>query len=535
MSIEQFVCGGQLTAPSFSSTPDQPTGTAPVNGELPMTIEPAIALAMRDIAKRYGATCALRSADLTLHAGRVHALLGENGAGKSTLVKIIVGAVKPDSGSVSLAGGPVAFRSVAEAIAAGIVPIYQHLSLFPELSVLDNLSAFQLTAGRAGLSRKALVPRDEARAWLARVGLDLDLDHPVSSLSLGERQLLEIARGVGRNCRILVLDEPTAALNGTEADRLFAVVRDLCAQGAAVLFISHKFDEIERLAHEVTVLRDGATVIDAAPIGRHDRAKLVKAMLGMQVEHEHRSGSARTEPVLTAANVRMATGHSLNLSVRAGEIVGLAGLVGSGALAIAATMAGAAPGQGEIAIGEQRFALGDRREAVRLGVAYVPADRHAEGLFPPVSAIGNASASSLNRFSARGLLGRARERGAIEPLLRRLHLHPARPDAEAASFSGGNQQKLLIARCLALPNLRALVLLEPTRGVDVAARAMIHRAVIDMARSGVAVLIASSDLDELTALCDRYLVVRDGMIAEELRGDASTETIMAALVGKAAA
>lgn len=508
---------------------------APVNGDLPMTIEPAIALAMRDIAKRYGATCALRSADLILRAGRVHALLGENGAGKSTLVKIIVGAVKPDSGSVALSGKPVAFRSVAEAIAAGIVPIYQHLSLFPELSILDNLSAFQLAAGRAGLSRKALVPRDEARAWLARVGLDLDLDRAVSSLSLGERQLLEIARGVGRNCRILVLDEPTAALNGAEAERLFAVVRDLCAGGTAVLFISHKFDEIERLADEVTVLRDGATVIDAAPIGRHDRATLVKAMLGMQVEHEHRSGSARAEPVLIAVDVRRAKGQPLDLTVRAGEIVGLAGLVGSGALAIAATMAGAAPGQGAIAVGEHSFALGDRREAVRLGVAYVPADRHAEGLFPPVSAIGNASASSLGLFSARGLFGKARERNAIEPLLRRLHLHPARPDAEAASFSGGNQQKLLIARCLALPNLRALVLLEPTRGVDVAARAMIHRAIIEMARNGVAVLVASSDLDELTALCDRYLVVRDGMIAQELPGGASTEAIMAALAGKAAA
>lgn len=500
-----------------------------------MTIETVIALAMRDIAKRYGATCALRSADLTLRTGRVHALLGENGAGKSTLVKIIVSAVKPDSGSIALGGQPVAFRSVAEAIAAGIVPIYQHLSLFPELSVLDNLSAFQLAAGRAGLSRKALLPRDEANAWLARVGLDLDLDSPVSSLSLGERQLLEIARGVGRHCRILVLDEPTAALNGAEAERLFAVVRDLCAEGTAVLFISHKFDEIERLADEVTVLRDGATVIDAAPIGRHDRAELVKAMLGMQIEHEHRSSSAQAEPVLVTEGLRLPTGRSLDLAIRAGEIVGLAGLVGSGALEIAAAMAGAAPGLGTISVGQQRFAPGDRREAVRLGVGYVPGDRQIEGLFPPVSAIGNASASALSHFSSRGFIGKAREHAAIEPLLRRLHLHPARPDAEAASFSGGNQQKLLIARCLALPNLRALVLLEPTRGVDVAARAMIHRAVLDMARTGVAVLIASSDLDELTALCDRYLVVRDGAIAEELPADASPDAIMVALAGRVAA
>lgn len=200
-----------------------------------MTDEASEILSVRAIAKRYGATCALRSADLTLRAGRVHALLGENGAGKSTLVKIIVGAVRPDSGSIRMAGAPVAFRSVAEAIAAGIVPIYQHLSLFPELSVLDNLSAFGLAAGRAGLARKVLVPREEAMRWLAQVGLSVDLDRPVSSLSLGERQLLEIARGLGGNCRILVLDEPTAALNGEEAERLFKVVRELCAGGAVHL------------------------------------------------------------------------------------------------------------------------------------------------------------------------------------------------------------------------------------------------------------------------------------------------------------
>lgn len=538
MSIKQFVCDVRFTRAIVA---EGKTNTANTGNRLAahagatMTDEASEILSVRAIAKRYGATYALRSADVTLRAGRIHALLGENGAGKSTLVKIIVGAVRPDSGSISLAGAPVAFRSVAEAIAAGIVPIYQHLSLFPELSVLDNLSAFGLAAGRASLARNVLVPRGEAMRWLAQVGLSLDLDRPVSSLSLGERQLLEIARGLGGNCRILVLDEPTAALNGEEAERLFKVVREICARGAAVLFISHKFDEIERLADEVTVLRDGCTVIDAAPIGRHDRATLVKAMLGVQVEHARHAAAVQGAPVLVARNLSLASGTPIQLSVRSGEIVGLAGLVGSGALSIAATLAGAASGQGKIAIGGSDFRAGDRQAAVALGVGYVPADRHEEGLFLPVSATRNASASALSRFTSGGIVARARETRAITPLLQQLHLHPARPDADAASFSGGNQQKLMIARCLAIPGLRVLVLLEPTRGVDVAARAIIHRAILDAARSGVAVLLASSDLDELMSLGDRYLIVRDGEIADELPQDASTDAIMAALAGRLAA
>lgn len=494
-------------------------------------------LEVSSIAKSYGATCALRNASLRLRPGKVHALLGENGAGKSTLVKIVVGAIQPDRGRIALNGVPTRFAGVRQAIAAGVIPIYQHLSLFPHLSVLENLSAFAI-AGAAGLrARPALVPRATARAWLDAVGLGCDLDLPVERLSVGERQLVEIVRGLGQRCKLLVLDEPTAALTHDETDRLFGVVRRLCAEGTAVLFISHKFDEIEALADDVTVLRDGVAVIDAEPLASLSRAELVRAMLGDMVESGDRALPQPGGPVLTATGLRLGPADApADITVRAGEIVGLAGLVGSGTLELAAALAGARPvAAGTLAVRGEALPPGDRARAVAAGVGYVPADRHAEGLFGPLAALQNASSSTVALFSRGGLLRPGGEAAALIPWLRRLNLHPFQPERPAAGFSGGNQQKLLLSRNLAVPDLRVLVVLEPTRGVDIAARETIHDALVEAAGRGVAVVVASSDLDEVMALSHRILVVRHGSLDGELPRGTGRTALMDRLAGRRAA
>jgi ABC-type sugar transport system ATPase subunit len=489
------------------------------------------------IAKHYGATVALRQADLLLLPGRVHALLGENGAGKSTLVKILVGAVATDNGRILVDGVPAAFSDVRGAVAAGIVPIYQHLSLFPHLSVLENLSAFALGSARGVRASGATVPPATARAWLEAVGLSCDLGAPVSSLTLGERQLVEIARGLGQRCKVLVLDEPTAALSHDEVERLFAVVRRLCAQGTAVLFISHRFDEIDALCDDVTVLRDGRTVIAGAPLAALSRAELVRAMLGEAVDVADRRLPEPGEAVLSARGLCVhRRAPPFDLDVHAGEIVGLAGLVGSGALEIAAALAGALPEViGHLTLGGTGVPAGQRGDAVALGIGYVPADRHADGLFPVLSALANASASSLDGFSRAGFIDHAGEGALLRPWLERMRLHPLEPERAASGFSGGNQQKLVMARNLALNGLRVLVLVEPTRGVDIAARETIHDAVVEAAMRGVAVVVASTDLDEVAALSHRVLVVRHGRIADELPSGASRTALLDALAGRVAA
>ncbi|HEY1411313.1 MAG TPA: sugar ABC transporter ATP-binding protein [Rhodopila sp.] len=477
-----------------------------------------IVLEARGLTKHYGSTIALSGADLILGKGKVHALMGENGAGKSTLVKILVGATQPTGGELRLDGKLCAFPSVTAALAAGIVPIYQHLTLFPNLSVLENLFGFENAGPGLRAAHRGTAARQRAEQCLARIGLDIDPDRLVSSLNLSERQLLEIARGLHANCRVMLLDEPTATLNKPEVERLATVVQTLAADGVAIVYISHKTDEIRRLADQVTVLRDGKSVIAGTPLADTTLDALVDAMVGHAFAVTEKTLPPPGAPMVEIKDLRITRNDPPQaVTIRAGEIVGMIGLIGSGAEDFGAAAAGVIPcSTGEITIDGRTLTPGDRGQAVARGVGYVPPDRHTEGLFPGCSALANASASAFPLFASGAFLSGRRETTLFEAQFKRLALSPNEPARPIENFSGGNQQKVLFARNLGVPNLKFLVLNEPSRGVDIGARDTIHDAITQAARDGIAFLLITTDLEELTSLAHRTLIVRDRQVVKEL-------------------
>ncbi|NUA30311.1 sugar ABC transporter ATP-binding protein [Cupriavidus basilensis] len=489
-------------------------------------------LSVSGLSKRFGATCALRGADLTVRPGEVHALMGENGAGKSTLVKMLVGALRPDTGTILLRGQPVAFGSVRDAIAAGVIPVYQHATVFPDLTVEQNLHAFDVA--RAGaLHAGARLPLQCYLDTARRIGLALNPRQMVSGLSMAERQLLEIARGVARKCEVLILDEPTAALNAHEADRLFAAVARLKEEGKGIVFISHKLGEIKQVCDTITVLRDGFTVVDAAPVATMTPHEIVEAMVGPVAERP-----ARELPVVGNTRLRVegiACGDLLRdvtLSVGRGEIVGLAGLIGSGAIELGEVLSGSRPpGAGTIRVDELDLTAMSRRRFKQGGVGLIPADRSSDGIFPGLNCAANAVASTYASISDHLFVSDAMEVGASERLFASLRVRPGDPALDVSALSGGNQQKLLVIRNLLLPGLKVLVVIEPTRGVDVNAREAIHDALVDAARRGVCVIVASSDIDEVVALSHRIVVMRHGRMARVFARGVALQQVIACTTG----
>jgi rhamnose transport system ATP-binding protein len=492
-------------------------------------------LSVRNIEKSFPGVRALSGVSFDVAPGEVHALLGENGAGKSTLIKIVSGVFPPDRGEVIVDGRSVNLQRPDDARRAGVATIYQELLLFPELTVAENV--FMGHAPRAGLGRldwRAMGER--AQSLLSSLDIhDLAPDRIVGSLSVGNRQRVEILRALSQDARILIMDEPTAALTEFDVTRLFDIVRRLKARGVAVIYISHRLDEIFAIADRVTVLRDGA-YIATKRVSETDAAELVQLMVGRRIESLFPKITVPVgDPVLEVRDVvRRPLTKGVSLTVRAGEIVGLAGLVGSGRSELAQTIFGATPAEsGEIRLAGQKVVIRSPSQARDLSVAYVPEDRGTQGLVRPMSVRENFSLAALARVAVGGFIDRAAERKLAGEGVARFSVKTNSLEQIAGKLSGGNQQKIVLGKWLAnRPKL--LILDEPTRGIDVGAKAEIHRLMGELASQGIAILMISSELPEVLGMSDRVLVMREGrIVAEFSRAEATPESVGAAMMGSA--
>lgn len=479
------------------------------------------------LGRSFGGVRALDGVDLEIAEGEVHALCGENGAGKSTLIRILCGALAPSEGRVLWRGAPLP-EGVHRCEAAGIAAIHQEPVSFPDLDAVDNV--FLGWEPRRGplLDRSAMLRR--TREALRELGEDLPLGRPVGELPMAQRQMVALARALVRDCRLLILDEPTAALSSRETEALFAVTRRMRERGVSVLYVSHRLDEVFALADRITVLRDGRRV-DTVPASATDRAGLIRKMVGRDVPATPDSvRGTEGSPVLRVDGLSLPGSlQGVSLEVRSGEVVGLAGLVGAGRTELLEAIYGLRRCHGGVLVGGRPVRPGSVRSALAAGVALVPEDRHRQGLIPCWRVAWNVSMASLGAVSRLGWISPGAERERAEAMARLLQIKCAGVDAPASSLSGGNQQKVVLAKGLCL-SPRLLLLDEPTRGVDVGAKHEVHQLVRRLAAEGAAVLASSSDMPELLALCDRIVALRGGRISGELRRGEFSEPALLSLI-----
>ncbi|GAA2195805.1 sugar ABC transporter ATP-binding protein [Streptomyces bangladeshensis] len=480
-----------------------------------MAPEPPL-LSMSGITKSFPGVRALDGVDLDVQAGEVHCLLGQNGAGKSTLIKVLAGAHQPDGGIVCWRGEPVTLRSPIAAKRLGIATIHQELDLVEHLSVAENVHlGHEPTA--AGFLVRAKAARAATAALLKRLGHpEIEPGRRVGELSAAQQQIVSMARALSHDVRLIVMDEPSAALDPGEVDNLFRIVADLTSAGVAVVYISHRLEEIRRIGDRVTVLKDGRAVAGGLPARTTPTRDVVALMTGRTVAYVFPQRPARApgaEPVLQVRGLaRDGEFAPFDLDLRPGEIVGLAGLVGSGRSEILETVYGARrPTAGHVVVAGRRLRPGSVRAAVRAGMGLAPEERKAQALLLLESVTRNVSVSSLSRYARAGWIDRRGEREAARAAARELSLHPGNPDVPVRTLSGGNQQKAVLARWL-LRGCRVLLLDEPTRGVDVGARAELYAVVRRLADEGLAVLLVSSEVPEVLGLADRVLVLREGRV-----------------------
>jgi ribose transport system ATP-binding protein len=498
---------------------------------LNVTTAPRISL--RGLEKSFGANRVLRGVDLAIDAGTIHALVGGNGAGKSTLSKIVAGIEPADAGELTLDG--VAYRPAnrSDAQARGVVMVLQELNILPTLSVAENLFLRALPTSRGGFINRARL-NELSRAALARVGLErIDPETPAAMLGVGQQQLVELAAGVAQQCRLLILDEPTAALTGAEVRTLFNLLRELQRDGTAILYISHRLDEIAAIADQVSVLRDGQ-LVKTLPARLVSHQELIRLMAGREIEQPAlREARANSGPLaLRVSNLQSARGvHGVSFALHGGEIVGLGGLVGAGRTELLRAIFGADPIEGgtmTMGADETPFRPAATRDAVAAGMAFVPEDRKQHALFAPLSVEANASIARLpTRAGFPGLLAATAERTGVAQLLAELEVRYASAGQPIRELSGGNQQKVIIGRWLRR-DVRIWLLDEPTRGVDAAARISIYRLLRARCAAGEALLVASSDYDELALLCDRVLVLSNGRLAGEFNRETLNPTAFTA-------
>ncbi|MEU6711969.1 sugar ABC transporter ATP-binding protein [Nonomuraea sp. NPDC046802] len=510
-------------------------------------------LEARGISKRFPGVLALDGVSLALRPGEVHALVGENGAGKSTLIKVFTGVYRPDGGELRYQGGAAAFGTPMDAQRAGISTIYQEVNLVPMMSVARNLLLGREPRGRLGVIDTAAM-YGQAERVLAGYGVQTDVRRPLRTLGVGAQQMVALARAVSVDARVVIMDEPTSSLEPREVETLFGVIRRLRETGIAVMYVSHRLDELYRVCDQVTVLRDGR-LAHTGPLADLERLTLISLMLGRDLNDvrtqgltrfsRHRpdpapapsgrvdAGNGRRAPVVEARELmRRHVLDGVNVSVDPGEVVGLGGLLGAGRTETAKAIVGALPlDGGQVLVAGLPLRRGSTKAAIRAGVSLLPEDRKAEGIIPTLSVRENIALAALPSLGRAGVVSEAKIDRVVEIFMRRLRIKAASPHQLVSELSGGNQQKVLLARWLAV-RPKALLLDEPTRGIDVGAKAEVQALIDELAEEGLGVLLISSDLEELVEGADRILVLREGAVVGELSGDEVTEERIMATIAE---
>ncbi len=485
------------------------------------------------IDKRYPGVHALNHFDFDLCEGEVHILLGENGAGKSTFMKILSGSVPPDSGRIFLRGRQVHIVSPHHARELGIGMVYQELSLIPRLSVAENIFLGRLPKRRPFGTVDWPAAMSQARRILDDLGVDIDPGERVGNLSMGEQQLIEIAKALSMNAQILLLDEPTSALSDEERERLFSILRGFQERGVAIIYVSHRLAEVPRIGHRVTVLRDGAKV-DTLPVDQADEATLIRMMVGRELGEQFPKEKVKRGRELLRVEGLTVKGvlNNLSLSVHEGEIVGISGLLGAGRTEFARALFGLDPiDGGEIFVDGRKVKITSSSEAIALGLGYLTESRR-DGLVPRLPIPPNITLANLKRMCQLGFLKRNEERTLAETYVKELNIHTSRLSQMVEFLSGGNQQKVALAKWLCT-QAKVLIFDEPTRGIDVGAKAEVFRLMNDLAKKGVGIILISSEMPEILAMSDRILVMaRGSFVAEYAAGQASQEDLLRDAVAK---